>query len=173
MSMAKPEIAPYPFTTLHPLVGCIQYRDDFRVIAADVPGLIDGASQGRGRGHDFLRHLERTKALLYIVDAASVDGRDPVEDLTILAQELASYGSGDMLTRPALVVANKLDLIPDPDQRESLLFDITLAAEEAGIDFHGDVLGISAGVTGEGLGPLSKAIREIVTQGEAERLISE
>eukprot|EP00957_Ditylum_brightwellii_P038735 2928069-Ditylum_brightwellii.AAC.1 len=83
-SMAKPEIAPYPFTTLHPLVGSIEYKDGFRVVCADVPGLIDGASEGRGRGFDFLRHLERTKALLYIVDAAGVDGRDPIEDLKIL-----------------------------------------------------------------------------------------
>jgi Obg family GTPase CgtA len=88
MSMARPEIAPYPFTTLHPLVGTIKYRDGFRVICADVPGLVDGAAEGRGRGHDFLRHLERTKSLLYIVDAAGVDGRTPMDDLRILAEEM-------------------------------------------------------------------------------------
>lgn len=173
MSRASPEIAPYPFTTLHPLVGCIEYKDGFRVLAADVPGLIGGAADGRGRGHDFLRHLERTKALLYIVDTAGVDGRDPVEDLRVLADEIASYGEGDMLTRPALVVANKLDLIPDEEEREAILFDVSVVAEEAGIDYSGDVIGISAGVTGEGLEVLSKAIRGVVVKGEENRSVSE
>lgn len=173
MSMARPEIAPYPFTTLHPLVGTIKYRDGFRVIAADVPGLVDGAAEGRGRGHDFLRHLERTKSLLYIVDAAGVDGRSPVDDLRILAEEIASYGDGDMMNRPSLLVANKMDLIPGEDERESLLFDLAVTAEEVGIDYRGEILGISAGVTGEGLGPLSKAMRRIVTEAEAQRIISE
>ena len=173
MSMARPEIAPYPFTTLHPLVGTIKYRDGFRVIAADVPGLVDGAAEGRGRGHDFLRHLERTKSLLYIVDAAGVDGRNPVDDLRILAEEIASYGDGAMMNRPSLLVANKMDLIPEEEERESLLFDLSVTAEEAGIDYRGEILGISAGVTGEGLGPLSKAMRKIVTEAEAQRIISE
>jgi Obg family GTPase CgtA len=173
MSMARPEIAPYPFTTLHPLVGTIKYRDGFRVIAADVPGLVDGAAEGRGRGHDFLRHLERTKSLLFIVDAAGVDGRTPVDDLRILAEEIASYGDGGMMNRPSLLVANKLDLIPEEEEREGLLFELAVAAEEAGIDYRGEILGISAGVTGEGLGPLSKAMRRIVTEAEARRIISE
>ena len=171
-SMARPEIASYPFTTLHPLVGTIDYRDGFRVMAADVPGLIDGASEGRGRGHGFLRHLERTKALLYIVDAAGVDGRDPVGDLRVLAEEIASYGEGDMMRRPALVVANKLDLIPEEQERERILFDLDLVAEEMGIKSAEEVHGISAGVTGEGLGPLSRAIRQVVIRGEESRVTS-
>jgi Obg family GTPase CgtA len=161
MSRAMPEIAPYPFTTLNPLVGCIEYRDGFRVMAADVPGLVRGASEGRGRGHDFLRHLERTKALLYVVDAAGVDGRGPVDDLLTLVDELSTYGDGDMLTRPSLVVANKVDLL-DAKESEAILFEIESAARDAGIQFSGDVLGISAGVTGVGLEPLSKAIRSVV-----------
>ena len=173
MSMARPEIAPYPFTTLHPLVGTIKYRDGFRVICADVPGLVDGAAEGRGRGHDFLRHLERTKSLLFIVDAAGVDGRTPMDDLRILAEEISSYGDGDMMNRPSLLVANKMDLISDEEERESLLFDLAVTAEEAGIDYRGEILGISAGVTGEGLGPLSKAMRKIVTEAEARRIVSE
>ncbi len=96
MSRAAPEVAPYHFTTMHPIIGCIEYRDGFQIRAADIPGLIAGASEGRGRGHDFLRHIERTKALLYIVDAAGVDFRDPVEDLHVLANELASYGDTHM-----------------------------------------------------------------------------
>jgi GTP-binding protein len=168
MSRAMPEIAPYPFTTLHPLVGCIEYRDGFRVMAADVPGLIGGASEGRGRGHDFLRHLERTKALLYIVDAAGVDGRDPMQDLLTLTDELSAYGDGDMLTRPALVVANKVDLL-DAEESKAILFELGAVAKDAGIRFSGDVMGISAGVTGVGLEPLSRAIRTVVLESENER----
>ena len=186
MSMAKPKIAPYPFTTLHPLVGSIQYKDGFRVLAADVPGLIDGASTGRGRGYDFLRHLERTKALLYIVDAATTvtndsstsDGikrqkrqRTPLTDIQTIFNEIASYGDGDMISRPALVVANKLDLIPQKEERRRVLHDIATAAEEAGINFDGTVFGISAGVTGEGLGQLSKALRKVVIEADNARKI--
>ncbi|EEC48920.1 predicted protein, partial [Phaeodactylum tricornutum CCAP 1055/1] len=120
MSRASPEIAPYPFTTLHPLIGCIEYQDGYRIRAADIPGLIEGASEGRGCGHAFLRHIERTKALLYIVDAAGTDFRDPAEDLKILAKELESYGDGSLLERRALVVANKLDLLTEEQAFEIL-----------------------------------------------------
>jgi len=161
MSRATPEIAPYPFTTLHPLLGVIEYRDGKKVRVADVPGLVAGASEGRGRGHDFLRHIERNKALLYIVDSAGCDGRDPLEDLKILAQELASYDDSDLLSMPALVVANKVDLISNDQQRE-LLMDLGKVAEEAGIRSNSEVMGISAGVSGEGLTALSCTIRNIV-----------
>lgn len=170
MSAATPEVAPYPFTTLHPLIGCIEYRDGFQVKAADIPGLIDGASDGRGKGHDFLRHVERTKALLYIVDAAGVDYRDPIDDLRILAKELASYGDGSLMERRALVVANKVDLLHE-DHVAELLVTIHETATELGIRFEHDVMAISAGVTGVGLGDLSKAIREIVSSSEADRQI--
>lgn len=170
MSRATPHIAPYPFTTLHPLVGYIEYKDGFRVCAADVPGLIAGASEGRGKGHDFLRHLERTKALLFIVDAAGVDGRDPLSDLKTLTEELSSYGEGDMMNRRSLVVANKMDLLT-AERKTKVLRDLAGAAEEFGIRLHGDVQGISAGVSGEGLAPLSESIRTIVTLSEADRQI--
>jgi GTP-binding protein len=97
MSRATPHIAPCPFATINPLVGYVKYKDGFRVCAADVPGLIAGAPEGGGKGIDFLRHLERTKALLYIVDAAGVDGRDYIEDLKVLANELSAYADGDMM----------------------------------------------------------------------------
>jgi GTP-binding protein len=170
MSQAAPEIAPYPFTTIHPIIGCIEYRDGFQIRAADLPGLIAGASQGRGRGHDFLRHIERTKTLLYIVDAAGVDSRDPVEDLHILAHELASYGDGSLLERRAIVVANKIDLLT-PERMPQVLAAIGEAAKAIGIDCDRDVIGISAGVTGEGLSGLSQAIRDIVSQCEADRIL--
>jgi GTPase len=169
MSKAQPEIAPYPFTTLHPLVGTLEYVDGFRAILADVPGLIGGAALGRGRGHDFLKHIERTKALLYIVDAAGVDGRDPLTDISVLVDEIASYGNEDMMERPALVVANKMDLIQDQSLQDEILYALSSLAIEKGINFNGEVHGISAGVTGEGLSELSRAIRTLVEKGNAER----
>lgn len=170
MSQAAPEVAPYPFTTLHPIIGCIEYRDGFQIRAADIPGLIAGASEGKGRGHDFLRHIERTKALLYIVDAAGVDFRDPVEDLNVLANELASYGDGSLLERRAIVVANKIDLLT-PERMPEVLHAIGEAAKALGIDCDQDVIGISAGVTGEGLSALSQTIRDVVSQSEADRVL--
>lgn len=170
MSKAQPAIAPYPFTTLHPLIGTLEYNDGFRALVADVPGLIGGAADGRGRGHDFLRHLERTKALLYIIDSAGVDGRDPLTDIDILVDEIESYGDGDMLERPALVVANKLDLIKDADTQDEILYAISQAATSKGLKFDGEVHGISAGVTGEGLGDLSVAMRNLVESGEMKRI---
>jgi GTPase len=171
MSRASPEVAPYPFTTLHPLIGCIEYRDGLRIRAADIPGLIAGASEGRGRGHDFLKHIERTKALLYIVDAAGVDFRNPVEDLRVLVDELSCYGDGSLLERRALVVANKVDLLTK-ERIAEILARVGEAADEIGIQTDHDVLGISAGVTGDGLGELSKAIRDVVTQTEMDRKLA-
>jgi GTP-binding protein len=171
-SRATPYIAPYPFTTLNPLVGYIEYKDGFRVCAADVPGLIAGASEGKGKGHDFLRHLERTKALLYIVDAAGIDGRDPIEDFEVLIQELSAYRDGDMLNRRCLVVANKIDLLLE-DEREEISSKLQEKAEEAGIRMETDVIRISAGATGEGLPSLTKAIRNTVLSSERENLTKE
>ena len=191
MSKARPKIASYPFTTLHPLVGSIQYKDGYQIVMADVPGLIDGAAEGRGRGIEFLRHIERTKALVYMVDAAGVDGRDPVNDLRILGKELREYGSSgiygdneiggaggeyeeemrrrrrEIMHRPSLILANKMDLIPEIDaeigRREELLFQLGKVAEEEGISCGADdIKGISAGVTGEGLRVLSKRLRQVV-----------
>jgi GTP-binding protein len=124
---------------------------------------------GRGRGHDFLKHIERTKALLYIVDVAGVDGRDPLTDISVLVDEIASYGNEDMMERPALVVANKMDLIQDQSLQDEILYSLSSLAIEKGINFNGEVHGISAGVTGEGLSELSRAIRALVEKGNAER----
>jgi GTP-binding protein len=168
-SRATPHIAPYPFTTINPLVGYIEYRDGFRVCAADVPGLIAGASEGRGRGHDFLRHLERTKALLYIVDAAAMDGRNPITDFEVLLKELSAYGDGDMLNRRCLVAANKVDLLLK-DEREEILGLLQEKADESGILLQQNVMAISAGATGEGLPALTSAIRQAVIQSEDDRL---
>ncbi|RLN49489.1 hypothetical protein BBJ29_000077 [Phytophthora kernoviae] len=108
LSRATPEIAPYPFTTLHPYVGIVEFPDTFRLSVADIPGLIDGAHRNVGLGHDFLRHIERTKILLYVLDTAGSEGRDPLEDFAHLQKELELYAPG-ISSRPSLIVANKMD----------------------------------------------------------------
>jgi GTPase len=108
LSRATPEIAPYPFTTLHPFVGIVEFPDTYRLSVADIPGLIEGAHRNVGLGHDFLRHIERTKILLYVVDTAGTEGRDPLTDLAHLQRELELYAP-NITTRPSLLVANKMD----------------------------------------------------------------
>ena len=116
ISNANPKIAPYPFTTLHPVIGVMQYEDFSTLLVADVPGLIDGAHRNVGLGHTFLRHIERTKMLVYVLDAAGVDGRDPLEDLKTLKNELELYMKG-LSARAGIVVANKNDL---PESKENI-----------------------------------------------------
>ncbi len=109
ITRAHPTIADYPFTTLNPHIGIIEYPDDYRrLILADIPGLIKGASENRGLGHRFLRHIERCKLLCIIIDMAGMEGRDPAEDYTDLLAELDNYDAG-LLQKPILVVANKMD----------------------------------------------------------------
>lgn len=108
LSRATPEIAPYPFTTLHPYVGIVEFPDTYRLSVADIPGLIDGAHRNVGLGHDFLRHIERTKILMYVLDTAGSEGRDPMEDFTHLQRELELYAPG-ISSRPSLIIANKMD----------------------------------------------------------------
>ncbi len=109
MSKAKPKVAPYPFTTLNPVVGMAEFPDFTRISIADIPGLIDGAHDDVGLGCQFLRHIERTKMLVYVLDAAGVDGRDPIEDFESLRRELELYMKG-LSERPCMVVLNKTDL---------------------------------------------------------------
>ncbi|MGD0650120.1 MAG: Obg family GTPase [Verrucomicrobiia bacterium] len=116
ITRAHPKIAPYPFTTLTPTVGIITYDDYERVRVADIPGLIEGAHAGKGLGHGFLRHIERCKLLILLLDMAGVDGRKPWDDFKQLLQELELYKS-EILEKPHLVVANKMDL---PEARKNL-----------------------------------------------------
>jgi len=113
ITKAHPKMAAYPFTTLHPQIGVIEYKDevrgDKRLLMADIPGLIEGASENRGLGHRFLRHVERCALLLFIVDMAGHDGRDPREDYRQLLNELKLYDPA-LLKKPRLVAANKMDL---------------------------------------------------------------
>ncbi|MEG0512519.1 MAG: GTPase ObgE [Clostridia bacterium] len=117
LTAAKPKIANYHFTTLTPNLGIVKrYECDF--VLADIPGLVEGASEGVGLGHDFLRHVERTRLLLHVVDAAGSEERDPMEDFRIINEELVKYGEPE--GRPQLVVLNKCDLIADPEQITAL-----------------------------------------------------
>jgi GTP-binding protein len=115
ITKAHPKTAAYPFTTLHPQIGVIEFKDeirgDRRILLADIPGLIEGASENRGLGHRFLRHVERCALLLIIVDMAGNDGRDPREDYRQLVSELRLYDPA-LLKKPRLVAANKMDLAP-------------------------------------------------------------
>lgn len=102
------KIAPYPFTTLQPNIGFIQTEDYRRIYIADIPGIIEGAHRNKGLGFEFLRHIERTKLLLYVLDASGIDGRNPVDDYNVLRTEMEKYNP-EMLERPALVILNKID----------------------------------------------------------------
>jgi GTP-binding protein len=108
ISRARPKVAPYPFTTLHPQIGIVEYPDFFRLTVCDVPGLIDGAHQNAGLGHAFLRHIQRCKILVLLLDMAGTDGRAPWDDYHSLLKELELYNP-DMLQKPRFVVANKMD----------------------------------------------------------------
>ena len=126
ISSAKPKIADYPFTTLEPNLGVVNVDDYKTFVVADIPGLIEGASEGAGLGDRFLRHVERTKLLLHLVDVSSISGRDPVEDYEKINHELANY-SEELAERPQIVVATKVDALDDEERLEALR---TRAAED-------------------------------------------
>lgn len=119
ISAAKPKIADYPFTTIEPNLGVVDLGNYRTFIVADIPGLIEGASQGAGLGDRFLRHIERTKLILHLVDVSSLSGRDPVEDYEVINGELAAY-SRELAYRPQIVVATKIDALDDPERLERL-----------------------------------------------------
>ncbi|PRB09887.1 GTPase ObgE [Microbacterium sp. MYb72] len=163
ISAARPKIADYPFTTLHPNLGVVQ-QGDFRYTVADVPGLIEGASEGRGLGLEFLRHVERCSALLHVLDCATLEpGRDPISDLDVILAELAAYevpeGQTPLLERPQLIALNKVDV---PEARD--LAELVRPELEAR-GFR--VFEIST-VSHEGLRPLTFALGEIVDKHRAE-----
>jgi GTP-binding protein len=115
ISAAKPKVADYPFTTLEPNLGVVRVDDDTEFVVADIPGLIEGASEGRGLGHRFLRHVERARVLCLLVDLASLDGVSPAEQERVLLDELSSYRP-ELLARPRLVAGSKADLVADVDE---------------------------------------------------------
>jgi GTP-binding protein len=119
ISAAKPKIADYPFTTLEPNLGVVDLGDFRTFVVADIPGLIEGASEGAGLGDRFLRHVERTKLMLHLVDVSSLSGRDPISDYEIINGELANYDE-NLASRPQIVVATKIDALDEPERLEAL-----------------------------------------------------
>ncbi|MEP6946397.1 MAG: GTPase ObgE [Acidobacteriota bacterium] len=119
ISAAKPKIADYPFTTLEPNLGVVDMGDFRTFVVADIPGLIEGASDGAGLGDRFLRHVERTKLILHLVDVSSLSGRDPVRDYEIINHELSNYDA-NLGARPQIVVATKIDALDEPKRLEKL-----------------------------------------------------
>ncbi|HYT68424.1 MAG TPA: GTPase ObgE [Vicinamibacterales bacterium] len=153
ISAAKPKIADYPFTTLTPNLGVVGLSGDRSFVAADVPGLIEGAHEGLGLGHRFLSHLERTRVLIHVVDVSSMTGRDPVEDFETITRELALFPGRDatgerLQDKPVVVAANKIDALDDPTRLERLRAHL----QRAGIPLYP----VSA-ATGDGLPLLLEA----------------
>ena len=120
VSNAKPKIANYHFTTLSPSLGVVDLNDAKGFVVADIPGLIEGASEGAGLGHEFLRHIERTRMIIHVVDAASTEGRAPIADIYAIDKELENYNS-DISNKPQVIAANKLDMLSEDEQEEILL----------------------------------------------------
>ncbi len=155
ISNARPKIADYPFTTLHPNVGVVRVGPERSFVVADVPGLIEGASEGAGLGHQFLRHLQRTRLLLHMIDAAPMDESiDPVEQARAIVAELKKYDPG-LAAKPRWLVFNKLDMVP-LEEREQRVKDYVRR-----LRFKGPVFAISA-LARDGLQPLIEKIHNHV-----------
>ncbi len=150
ISAAHPKIAPYPFTTLHPLVGVVEFPGYARATVADIPGLIEGAHRNVGLGHDFLRHIVRCKLLVFVVDMAGSEGRNPVADLGQLREELKLYDP-TLVERPWIIVANKMDL---PEAAENLRHFVARFPKVETIPV--------CAVLGEGLDVLKKRLAALV-----------
>jgi GTPase len=148
ISAARPKIADYPFTTLVPNLGVVRLGEDRSFVVADVPGLIEGAHRGLGLGHQFLRHLERTKVLVHLVDVSSATGRDPVSDLDIIRQELQLF-QPTLAAKPQIVAASKIDAVDD----ESRVIAVAKRAADLKLPFYR----VSA-ATGTGIPELLEAM---------------
>ncbi|MCR5640590.1 MAG: GTPase ObgE [Lachnospiraceae bacterium] len=164
LTNANPEIANYHFTTLNPILGVVDLEDGKGFVMADIPGLIEGASEGIGLGHEFLRHIERTKVLLHLVDGASVEGRDPVEDIKTINEELAAYNM-DLMSKPQIIVANKMDAV-SPEEKEATLAKLKAA-------FPDNQIFVISAVSGEGIDPLIREVAKELDAYEGEEIIYE
>lgn len=161
LSAAKPKIADYPFTTLSPVLGVVQAGEDETFVAADIPGIIEGAHEGAGLGLHFLRHVQRTRVLLHVVDASGTSGRDPAEDLRAVREEVRQWDE-TLVGRPQLVAASKRDVAGEDDPLASLQAE----AQRLGLD----VLPISA-VTGAGLLELKRRLFHMVQETRTASLV--
>jgi len=160
ISNARPKIADYPFTTLHPNLGVVRVGPERSFVVADIPGLIEGASEGAGLGHQFLRHLQRTRLLLHVVDAAPFDDADPVVQVRAIAAELKKYDP-KLHAKPRWLVFNKIDMVPAAE-REQRIKDWVRR-----LRWKGPVFAISA-LAREGLQPLVEAIWTHVAEYQRE-----
>jgi len=155
ISAARPKIADYPFTTLVPNLGVVRLDDERSFVVADVPGLIKGAHEGHGLGHQFLRHIERTKVLVHLVDVSGASGREPVEDFDTIVEELQRF-SPAVAAKPQIVVATKMDAVDDPARVKAL---------ERHVKKQKVPLLKISGVTGEGLDALLEAAWDRIASG--------
>jgi GTP-binding protein len=154
VSAAKPEIAAYHFTTLTPVLGVVSLDEGHSFVIADIPGLIEGAHEGVGLGHDFLRHIERTKIIVHVLDVSGLEGRDPIEDFNKINTELRLYNER-LATRPQIIVANKMDLVESQEN----LPRVVEYMDKLGYK----VYPVSA-ATGEGLPQLMKVASEMLKE---------
>lgn len=160
---ARPKIANYHFTTLNPNLGVVDLEDAKGFVIADIPGLIEGASEGVGLGHEFLRHIERTKVIIHIVDAASVEGRDPIADIYAIDKELDAYNP-EIAKRPQVIAANKIDMLYDNDALDKIKAEF----ESKGIK----VFPISA-ISGQGVRELLYHVNNLLDQMDDKPVIFE
>lgn len=163
VTAAKPKIANYHFTTLTPNLGVVQTKFGDSFVLADIPGLIEGAAEGVGLGHDFLRHVERTKVLIHIVDISGLEGRDALEDFDKINDELKLYNE-KLSTRPQVVVANKIDILED----ESVFEEFKTTLEDRGYK----VFKMSA-ATREGIDDVINYVSQVLKDAEEIELVSE
>ena len=161
VTSARPKIADYHFTTLEPNLGVVKTEFGDSFVLADIPGIIEGASEGTGLGLRFLRHIERTRLLLHVIDASGSEGRDPVEDFKIINKELKKY-SEKLSQRKQIIVANKIDVMQD----DTLYQEVEKMAKEKGIE----IFKISA-ATGEGIKELMQAISKLLKELPKEETI--
>jgi len=147
ITRAQPKVADYPFTTLSPHLGIAELPSERRLVIADIPGLIEGAADGAGLGHDFLRHVDRTRLLVHVVDVAPIDGSDPLDAYETIRGEILAYSTA-LAEKPELIVFNKIDLVPE-DELEATLKRVT---GRLGLDDHGYVR--TSGATGKGTGTM-------------------
>ncbi len=160
ITAAAPKIADYPFTTLVPQLGIAEVDRDRRLVVADIPGLIEGAAQGVGLGHEFLRHVERTKVIVHLIEAEPTDGSDPIENYRMIREELRGY-SAELAEKPELLVLSKTDLLGDEDDEQAAV-DMLRAALKLGVN---DELMPVSSASRRGLRELLEACWAIVHEG--------
>jgi len=157
VSSAKPKVADYPFTTLHPNLGVVSVAAHKSFVMADIPGLIEGAADGAGLGHRFLKHLSRTCVLLHVIDVMPIDGSDPVDSAKIILNELAEFDP-ELLQKPRWLVLNKMDVLPDDEARKAIVKEIV-----DGLQWQGKVFPVSA-ISGEGTQQLCYSLMQLIDE---------